>query len=569
MDRGAEWQQGRDGPVLEEVKFATILFADIVRSTELVAALSPDDAFQTLEPALSVLIQAVEEVGGTVNRVTGDGVMAMFGAPRADEDHALTACIAALTMIARTELLARAVSLRVGVHSGEFVVHPLQVSSARLLDAAGLAVHMAARIQQAAKPGEVWISAETRRLCGGRVQVDRNARVALRGIPGKLPLARLRGVDAAAGRLDATGRRALSPFIGRRTELRQLTAAWSGAQRGTGNAVLVTGEAGLGKSRFVAEFLRRRRGVPAATGRAIRWRREDGFHPLRGLAAQILGIAPGAPVAPALAGLPAPLRDAVGLLLGADTGPGWRGIAPSERSRRLRDSLAGLLRWWSADGPRIAVIDDLHWADSDTLDAVAAALRELPGMPVLLLLTARHDLPLDPAMRRLPLGPLTAAEAEELSRHVRPATGADGATAPLLARAGGNPFFIEEATASLEDLPPTLRVLIGSRIDRLPADAKRLVELLAALAEPVPLPLFAACAGRAPGEAELLRGLGALDRDGLLDVSEEGGLRRVACRHALVQEVAYRGLTERRRRELHAGIAGRLEAALGAEAPRH
>src|SRR5579863_1460053 len=154
----------------DERKNATILFADIVGSTSLVARRDPEVALDILRPALGLLTGAVERYGGTVNRVTGDGIMAMFGAPFTDEEHALGACCAALEMHAALARSGFNIKLRIGAHSGEIVVHALRYGATQTVDAAGEAVHLAARLEQAAPSGGTWISDTTFALACGRVE---------------------------------------------------------------------------------------------------------------------------------------------------------------------------------------------------------------------------------------------------------------------------------------------------------------------------------------------------------------------------------------------------------------
>jgi class 3 adenylate cyclase len=167
--------------VQDERKSATILFADIADSTSLVADCDPEAALDLLRPALTLLSEGVKRYGGTVNRVTGDGLMAMFGAPFTDEEHALGACCAALEMHSAVARSAPNVRLRIGVHSGEIVVHTLRVGETESLDAAGETVHLAARLQQSAPPNGTWISDATFSLARGRIETRIVGALSFRG----------------------------------------------------------------------------------------------------------------------------------------------------------------------------------------------------------------------------------------------------------------------------------------------------------------------------------------------------------------------------------------------------
>ena len=216
LSHGAEtpagnWQlpgsPGQEGRVLErdERKNATILFADIVGSTAMVATRDPEVALDILRPALSQLSEAVQRYGGTVNRVTGDGVMAMFGAPFTDEEHALGACCAALEMHAALARSGFEIPLRVGIHSGEIVVHQLRIGGVQTLDAAGEAVHLAARLQQDAPSGSTWISDATFALARGRVETRIVGPQPFRGFAVPVVVHLLQAADASLSRLDVAG----------------------------------------------------------------------------------------------------------------------------------------------------------------------------------------------------------------------------------------------------------------------------------------------------------------------------------------------------------------------------
>ena len=221
----------------------------------------------------------MQRYGGTVNRVTGDGLMAMFGAPFTDEEHALGACCAALEMhaaLARSEF---EIPLRVGIHSGEIVVHQLRIGTVHTLDAAGEAVHLAARLQQDAPSGSTWISDATFALARGRVETRIVGPQPFRGFAVPVVVHLLQAADASLSRLDVAGRRGLSPFVNRRAELDVLEAAYARAAAGkrlrrrAGRAI-----PGVGKSRLIREFVAARSGVRVLEARCTRWRDDSGFH---------------------------------------------------------------------------------------------------------------------------------------------------------------------------------------------------------------------------------------------------------------------------------------------------
>jgi class 3 adenylate cyclase len=545
----------------DERKLATVLFADIAASTSAIEQLDPEGALEFLRPALADMAGAVELFGGTVNRVTGDGMMALFGAPAADEDHAVLACCAALEMLARQERHA-GVRLRIGVHSGEFVVHTLQVGALQGIDAAGVAVHMAARLQQHAAAGEAWVSEATVGLGRGRIAGGAAELVRMRGIAAPVPARRLLAADAGPRGGAGGGMRDTSPFLGRDADMARLEGAFRDLGAGRGSAWVVTGEAGIGKSRLLREFVRWiAGGVPALRMSGIRWRRDTGFHALAATLRDDDALAGNAARARALAGLREELQDVVGNV----AGPGDGALLPSERRRRRIAAARDALIAWMAGGARLLVVEDAQWLDPDTAEVVRQVVAAVQGQPLLVAMTARqeggrHGMP---GAEELTLAPLEAGSAARLAAALlaRHGHGAAASVAAVVARCGGNPFFIEEACALPDPtlMPDAVRPLLAMRVDGVEGQQRALLDLVAALEEPVEVALLAAMAEAAPGDPVLHRDVQGLVDGGFLMVEDAAGPARVACRHALLQEVVYGALTHRRRVELHARICAALE----------
>ncbi len=592
----------------DERKNATILFADIVGSTSLVSKLDPEAALGILRPALNLLSEAVQRYGGTVNRITGDGLMAMFGAPFSDEEHALGACCAALEMHAALARSGLDIHLRVGIHSGEIVVHPLRVGNLQALDAAGEAVHLAARLQQDAPSGSTWISEATFALARGRVETRIVGPQPFRGFEAPVVVHSLNAADASLSRLDVAGRRGLSPFVNRGDELRVLEATFERAAAGRGCAVALAGDAGIGKSRLIREFVAARSGVRVLEARCTRWRDDTGFHPMRVLTRRLLGLdttedvgatharlemiaaTPGAPSAETLVaiavlqgiGPPTGLASTAAThagegrpagrpsRLGTGLASGWASLDPNARRRRIIEGCLAVLLQAASDKPLLIVLDDIHWTDPDTEEVVERLLDGLDGSRLLLVLGCRPDYRsawIDhPALTKVSLAPLASANARDLARSVLGSRARDdGLVAGLADRAAGNPFFIEEA-AEMPDLvlmPPTVRSLIAARLDRLKPEEKQFIEVLATMDEPASAALLANLLDTYP-HRDGPEVIGAeLERAGLARIDGAGKSARYACRHSLLQDVAYSGLTRTRRRALHARIAAAMERLAG------
>lgn len=550
----------------DERKIATIMFVDIVDSSLLVDELEPDASLDVFRPAMMGMSQSITTFGGTVNRVTGDGIMALFGAPAAHEDHALAACAAAVDIIRQLGISQPGLPIRIGIHSGEFVVHSLQLGQISAIDAVGAVAHIAARLQQGADPGTIWISQQTHDLCTGRLRTEDLGEKTMRGFARPIGVHRLLDADHRRARFD-TEAGALSPLVGRAGEMAALLRAAAAARQGRGATMLLSGEAGIGKTRLLHEL---RRGVGAWAGlidaRAVRWRERSGFHVLRQL---VRALAP--------AGLPMPgLAEAAAVAIDAMRGEAepapWRAMQPSQRRQAMLDAFVALVLLRAGIAPVILIVDDVHWLDEDSAEALASLMPRLATLPVLLLLASRLAEPpaglAGGALIPLPLPPLDRDAAASLARHNLPGAAETPATrvAQICARCDGNPLFIEQASLAGDPdrLPADIRVILGARIDALPPPAKRLLETIAALEEPSPLGHVAACVADWLSEEELAVALAHLAREGFITRSAHALL---ACRHALFQEVAYRTLTERRRLDLHARIAGAIEGLLDGQRP--
>jgi class 3 adenylate cyclase len=246
-----------------ERKQVTVFFADIKDSTRLIEGLDPEAAQQLLDPAIHLMMDAVHRFEGTVNQVLGDGIMALFGAPIAHEDHALRACYAALALQSAVRPYAEevrcrhgmALQLRVGLNAGEVVVRAIGNDLHMDYSAVGQTTHLAARMEQLATPGSILLTAATLRMVEGLVQVTALGPVPVKGLTAPVEVFELAGASALRRRLQAAAARGLTRFVGRQTELVALQQALERAGAGHGQVVALVGEAGVGKSRLVYEFV--------------------------------------------------------------------------------------------------------------------------------------------------------------------------------------------------------------------------------------------------------------------------------------------------------------------------
>ena len=552
-------------------------------------------ARQRLLPALRAMSDAVHAFGGTVNQVLGDGVMALFGAPLSQEDHAVRACCAALRMHDLARQLLPPARLRVGLASGTTLLTTGRggIGVAGVHRAFGEIIHVASRLQGIAPPGTTLCSAEIVRLAGTAVDVVPLGSRPLRGLAGAQDVHELRGLNRDGSRFSMALERGLSPFTGRDAELAALrrtaglTDGLDQDREWRGGAAAVIGEAGIGKSRLVWELTQSL--DPAAWhilhSEAVSYGSNVPYLPISRLLRSCFHLnerdqpddaaAKVGAVLDDMPGLPAAARNALLSLLDLplhDGGGEWQALAPLQRRDALHDAVGHLLQALTGRGPVLVLLEDLHWADEQTLRLVDTVVGSAPG--TLLLVTYRPGF--DPGWQRLApagivLAPLPADDMARLASAVL--EGVDtGLRGDVLERAGGNPFFLEEmaraaaravrgvngaADGLAAAIPATVQAVLAARIDRLASEDKEVLQAASALGTRFPAEtlhaLFPACA-----DDEFAGRLDRLGAAGLLRPSSRPyGEHGFA--HALVQEVAYSGLPGRRRRDLHAAVTGALE----------
>src|SRR5438309_4179245 len=462
--------------VLEgERKQITVLFADIQGSTELIAGLDPEEARQILDPVLHAMMEAVHRYEGTVNQVMGDGIMALFGAPLAHEDHAVRACYAALAMQAALQRYAEevrrtqglTVQMRVGLNSGEVVVRAIGNDLHMDYSAVGLTTVLAARMEQLATPGSILLTAATLRLVEGMVQVAPLGPVPVKGLDEPVEVFELVGASAIRRRLQAAVARGLTRFVGRQTELTALHQALERASAGHGQVVALLGEAGVGKSRLVYEVVHshRTQGWLVLESASVSYGKATPYLPVLDL---LKRYAQGedrddtrtvrARVTGQVLTLDAALQETVPALLALldalpENSP-FLTLDPPQRRRRTLDGLKRVLLRESQVQPLLLVFGDLHWIDTETQALLDSLVESVPTTQLLLLVNYRpeyhHGWGSKTFYTQLRLDPLPPASAEELLQAL---LGDDASLAPLtqllIARTVGNPFFLEESVQTL------------------------------------------------------------------------------------------------------------------------
>ena len=588
-----------------ERKQVTVLFADLKGSTELIRDLDPEQARAILDPALHAMMEAVHRYEGTVNQVLGDGIMALFGAPLAHEDHTVRACYAALAMqdalrryadeVRRTHGLT--VQMRVGLNSGEVVVRAIGNDLHMDYSAVGLTTVLAARLEQLATPGSILLTAATLRLVEGMVQVNALGPVPVKGLDEPVEVFELMGASTIRRRLQAAVARGLSRFVGRQTELAALHQALARAGAGHGQVVALLGEAGVGKSRLVYEVVHshRTQGWQVLESASVSYGKATPYFPVLDLLKRYCQVEDHddtrtirARVTGQVLTLDAALQETVPALLALldalpEDSP-FRTLDPPQRRRRTLDGLKRVLLRESQVQPLLLVFEDLHWIDTETQALLDGLVESLPTARLLLLVNYRpeyqHGWGSKTYYTQLRLDPLPTASAQELLHAL---LGDDPSLEPLkqllIARTEGNPFFLEESVRTLVEtgvlvgtpgacrlaqvvlsiqVPATVQAVLATRIDRLPPEEKRLLQTAAVIGMEVPLPLLQAIADLS--EDALHRCLVHLQAAEFLYETRLFPEHAYTFKHALTHEVAYRSLLQERRRALHAQIVAALEA---------
>jgi class 3 adenylate cyclase/tetratricopeptide (TPR) repeat protein len=587
-----------------ERKQVTVLFADLKGSMELLADRDPEEARKLLDPVLELMMEAVHRYEGTVNQVMGDGIMALFGAPLALEDHAVRGCYAALRLqesvrryaeqVHRTEGVP--IQVRVGLNSGQVVVRSIGSDLRMDYTAVGQTTHLAARMEQMAVPGSILISPETLNLAEGYVTVKPLGSRPVKGLDAPVEVYEVTGVSSVRSRLQATAARGLTTFVGRAAELEQLGRILDRAGSGQGQIVGVVGEPGVGKSRLCYEFTRshRTRGWLVLESGSVSYGKATTYLPVIDLLKAYFRIADQdehrdvrekvvgklltldralEPAIPALSGLlDVPVEDAR-----------WADLDPGQRRQRTLDAVKGLLLREARVQPLLLVFEDLHWIDSETQALLDSLAESLPTARLLLLVNYRpeyrHAWTGKTYYTQIRIDPLPPTGATALLDAL---LGTDPALGPLKQllseRTDGNPFFLEESVRTLVEagalagergayrltrpldrieVPATVQAVLAARIDRLPADEKALLQTAAVIGKDVPFALLQAIAPTA--EEDLCRGLGHLQAAEFLYETRLFPDLEYTFKHALTHDVAYDSLLKERRRALHGRIVEAIE----------
>lgn len=578
--------------VLAERKVVTVLFADIVGSTELIGEKDPERALSHLAPALARMAIAANQFHGTVLRTMGDGIMVLFGVPHIREDHALLACRAALAMQQASQDNGQV--LRIGLHSGEVVTGPtLNFINER--SAYGAAIHLASRLEHMASPGDICMTETTFQLVRPLCDAVSLGAQEIKGFVRPVTVHRLIRLKSA-GTSEQFGHTMLTAYRGRGEELRRLERALEDATSGHGNVVGICASPGLGKSRLCFEFAERcrERQIPVLEARASSYDYSGPLQPLLEFlraffriqpqdskdAARARIVAGVQAISPALSDDVVALTDILGV---ADAASAATKLDPKARHARLVRAIVNLVRE-GGRMPALTIIEDIHWLDEGSQAFIDTLIEAVAQTRVLVLLTYRPSY--DPLwktaahVQEMRLGELSqqdvaALVAESVGSHP---LGRD-LRRRIVERSGGNPFFAEELVRALADqgslvgeagrylvtdsapvdtLPTTVQGVIGARIDRLSEGDKAVLQIGATIGREFPVAVLEEVADLAREQvADSLTRLCNLDL--LRHAVGADGSMFYAFRHPLIQEVAYAMQLKARRISLHAAAAKAIE----------
>ena len=587
-----------------ERKQVTVLFADVKGSMDLAEQVDPEQWHRILDRFFQILSDGVHRFEGTINQYTGDGIMALFGAPIAHEDHAQRACYAALAL--RDELRRYADELRLGqglnfgvrmgLNSGEVIVGKIGDDLRMDYTAQGHTVGLAQRLEQLASTDSAFLTEHTARLAEGYFELRDLGESKVRGGSEPLHIFELMGVGSARTRLDVSRSRGLTKFVGRHDEMATLEAALERAGEGHGQVLGVVAEAGAGKSRLCFEFLERCRAnhISVYEARGVAHGAALPFLPIRELFRGYYGIAE--------QDTPAEARQKIaGQLLLVDEAfrellpvvfdflgvpdPGHSGplLDPEARQRELRRLMRGVSQAFR--GTQVTLLEDLHWFDEGSREFLEQLVEVTAGTGALVLVNFRPEFHASWMQKshyqQLPLVPLGPEAIRVLLGDL---LGPDSSVAALpeviTDRTAGNPFFVEETIQSLIEaqhlegtkgayrlatsvdhlpLPSTVQAVLAARIDRLPEREKHVLQTAAVIGKEFAEPLL----------AELLQ-LSQTDHGAALDALKDGEFlyetalyptTEYAFKHPLTQEVAYDSQLTEGRARVHAAVAKAVEHA--------
>jgi class 3 adenylate cyclase/DNA-binding SARP family transcriptional activator len=586
-----------------ERKIVTVMFADVANSAAVFGGLDPETVHEIMDGCFRLLLEEVHRFEGTINQFLGDGVIALFGAPVAHEDHAQRACHAALAIQMALAPYAESLKdrfgidfkMRMGLNCGPVVVGSVGNDLRMDYMARGNTVNLAAAMENQAGPGEVLVTKHLFRLAGEYFEFESIGSVQSAGEEKSAAAYRLIGSKGVETRFAVSAARGLTRFIGRAHEMKALTEAFDSVRSGEGRVIGITGEAGVGKSRLLLEFKNSllKRECRYFEGRCLHYGRSMPYLPLLDVLRSLIGVKEGDPeditkqkLAKRIDGLGKGLREIIPslqeLLSLAVDDEAYAGLAPKQKRERTFGAVRELIMAGARDRPMVLAIEDLHWIDRTTEELLEHMIGWLPWARLLLLLLYRNEYshPWGSKSRyvEIGLGQLSGNRSAEMVAAIL----GGGSVSPelsalIFSKSEGNPFFLEELTfsmiqngaitkteehfvlradASAMEVPDTVQGVIAARMDRLEESAKRIMQVAAVIGREFALSILEKVSEIKGG---LKSALATLQRMEFIQRKALSAEPEYLFRHALTREVAYNSLLVHRRKEIHELIGKAVE----------
>ncbi len=590
-----------------EHKQVTVMFCDMEGFTSLVESLGPEEAYSIMDQVYEILIHKVHDYEGTVNEMTGDGIMALFGAPIALEDAPQRAIRSALAIHREMTMFSDRVKqeqkgipplkMRIGIHTGPVVVGTLGNDLRVEFKAVGDTVNLASRVEGLAEPGTTYITEDTFRLTEGFFRFEALGEKIIKGKEDLVRVYRVIAPSTRRTRFDVSAERGLTPFFGRERELELLLDGFERSKGGRGQAFSIIAEAGVGKSRFLYEFRKAISNENATflEGRCLSYSRGVSYHPVIDILKSNFDIHEGdgdseirEKIKKGLKILGADEASTLPYLLELlsvkDSGIDKNPMSPEERKNRIIEALKRIVLKGSEIRPLIMAYEDLHWIDKSSEDQLKHLLESIPGAKVVLIFTYRpefvHTWGGKSYHSQVMLNRLSNRESIMMVSHLLGTEELDRDLEEfILEKTEGIPFFIEELIKSLKDLkiiaregkryriakdikkvtiPATIQDVIMARVDSLPQEMKGLLQTVSVVGRESSYDLIKRVTGLT--EQELLSHLSGLKDSELLYERGIYPQSTYVFKHALTQEVAYNSLLLKRKKEIHEEIGRAMEA---------
>lgn len=593
-----------------ERKVVTVLFADVVGYTSMAEQLDPEEVHQVMDGCFRILMDEIHNYEGTVNQFTGDGVMALFGAPVAHEDHAQRACHAALAiqraLVRYSEGLERdrgiEFKMRIGLNSGPVMVGTIGDDLRMDYTAVGDTTNLAARIQQAALAGEVWASPQTIRLAKDYFHQDLVGEMLLKGkTEPQLCYRVITEKQGVRTRFEAGLARGISELVGRHSEMEALLTSFDRAKAGKAQVVDLVGEAGIGKSRLVFEFEKNLDGKAKFLAAVCRdHRRSASFFSVIDLVRSVFGVQEGMTEEEVGTEIEEKTPTNLGTMISfyrsllslTVDDPKFRALDPEGRKFGTFEAVKDLLFELSKEKPLVVFLEDIHWMDKLSEEFFSYFSRCLLDHRILLLAAFRPEgksrWERGPNYQRVVLETLSSKFSTQLLRNILTGLTLDPVNEQtIVARTGGNPFFVEETVRALVDrgdltlvrdsyalsrpldrfeIPDTVQGILAARMDRLSDDLKKTMQVASVIGRDFSFRLLQKVM---EAEEELRTQLADLVTLGILHEKSVFPELEYLFKHSLTQEVAYGSLLKQRRREIHGCIAQALEVLDGDRIAEH